>query len=87
MKGSEKQIKWASDIKKNIDSQISPLMGKAPHFVKMLSFISSIDNANFWIDIRSLMSALISHGLRIKGLDFSDIAKSDKQGNISFSNI
>jgi hypothetical protein len=89
MKGSQKQIEWAEKIKANIEAEAKPYKGKKAAYDKMIDFILSIDSASFWIDYRSqdfksLMTDLYKGGLLIRGNDFSDCAKCDENGDITY---
>lgn len=91
MKGSEKQIVWAEEIKAKIAAEIAPLRGRGAHFDKMMDFILSIEDSRFWIDYRdyslkTMLSSLVKSGLQTKGFDYAETAKSDASGNISFTN-
>ena len=91
MIGSEKQIKWASDIKAKIETEAAQYKGKAEHYDKIIDFILSINDSRFWIDyresdLRDLMTKLIKSALFVNGQDNSDCAKSDMAGVITYGN-
>lgn len=84
MNGSEKQIKWAEDIRASKASDFAALRSKIidPKGIKAVDFIESIDAAAFWIDNRSrsvldMMTSLVRGGLSIKGGLFADKAVMD----------
>lgn len=95
MQGTEKQVKWANDIKAKIEEQAEAFRARAKNESahKVIDFILSIDSASFWIDYRdndfsNLLHNLATCGLRIKGLDFADNAKMDpKTGEITLGKI
>lgn len=95
MQGTEKQIRWANDIKAKIEKQAEAFRARAKNDEahKIIDFILSIDSASFWIDYRDsdfgqLLHNLARHGLRIKGFDFADNAKMDpKTGKITIGKI
>lgn len=75
MNGSEKQIKWAEDIKTKMmpefDNIKQRLSGNTIG-IKAVDFVTNIDSAKFWIDNRSsnAMSILMSlqkGSLRLRG--------------------
>jgi hypothetical protein len=89
MKGSQKQIEWAEKIKANIEAEAKQYRGRKEAYDKMIDFILSIDNASFWIDHRdygfkTLMTDLYKGGLLIRGTEFSDCAKCDENGDITY---
>ena len=93
MKGSEKQVKWAEQIKKGKD--FNQFLGKGRNgaanavIAKAVGFICSIDSAKFWIDnrnnsemdiVKSFMSPV---GLAISGDDHADKATVATDGTIT----
>lgn len=85
MKGSDKQIKWAEDIKASKATEFSALRSKviSPIGIKALDYIESNDVAKFWIDFRStsvmdMLNSLLRGGLQIKGAGQSNRAVMDK---------
>ena len=95
MKGSEKQIKWAKEIKRQIETGFKkfndhPVMNKAT------DYILNIENAGFWIDEArdctdnpiALVMKFSRGGIRTRGLEFGDLAKIDeKTGEITIDKI
>jgi len=92
MKGSDKQILWARDIKAKID--FDALIGKGRNaeanriIEKAVTYIENNDNAAFWIDYRGrtamdLCSELMSRGLQIRGFGFDHRAKMALDGTIT----
>ena len=82
MKGTAKQIKWATEIQTKVAAEAQPLIGKAAHYDRIINLILSIDEASFWIDyrdsdFRSLLSSLSKGGLRNKGNGYSNLIKVD----------
>lgn len=60
--------------------------------VKAIDYICSIDNADFCrdygkLDAISILKALQAGTLRIKGMEYADVAQMDAQGNITISKI
>ena len=87
MKGSEKQINWANDIKATFVASAQSLLGKNPHADRAINLILSIDDSNFWItyrenDWRFLLNSLYSTGLSNKGSGYSNNIKADKTTHI-----
>ena len=83
MRGTEKQIKWAEDIREKIMADFDALklneIGK-----KAVDYISDIEEAEFWIDHRdcqglTLLQMLSKGTLRVKGLGYGHTAKIDPQ--------
>ena len=94
MKGSEKQVEWASGIRAEMESQADGLKARARNeaALKGIEFILGIEHAAFWIDYRGwrledLLRKLVSTGLRIRGLEYADNAKMDKTGDINLGKI
>ncbi len=83
MQGSEKQIKWAQDIKAKMTEEAQNYLGKVEAYDVVINKILSIDHAEFWIDYRdySLQHILQSlpSGIRVKGFGFSNTLKADKK--------
>jgi len=94
MKGSEKQIQWASGIRAEMEAQADKLRSRAKSeaAIKGIEFILGIEDAAFWIDYREhgledLLRKLVSVGLRVRGLEYADNAKMDKDGTINLGKI
>lgn len=89
MNGSEKQIKWAADIKRQMG--LEQLVGQFNEVAdRALNYIKEIDSAVFWIDYRELnanqlMQALVTTGLSIKGHGNSHLAKMAPDGTITIT--
>ena len=94
MQGSDKQIKWAEQIKAQIATGFHTF---TPHPVmdKATDYILNIDDARFWIEIAksytdnpiALVMLFARQGLLTKGNGFDDLAKIDeKTGKITTSN-
>ena len=93
MKGSEKQINWAENIKAEKD--FNQFLGKGRNeaanavIAKAVDFISSIDSAKFWIDNRNssemdIMKNFMSQvGIAISGDDHADKAVIATDGTIT----
>lgn len=83
MIGSEKQIKWAEDIRSKVAAAL-PDMSSNPIADKAKQFLLSIDDAKFWIEVAKdrtpmfLLQDMVQGGLRVKGLGFDHIAKLDQ---------
>lgn len=95
MKGTEKQIKWANEIKSQIKAGFKKFN---PHLImdKATNYILKIEDASFWIDEArgctdnpiELVMKFARSGIRIRGLGFGDIAKIDeKTGEIKIEKI
>lgn len=93
MKGSEKQTKWAEEIKTKIETGFAAFTAH-PVIDKATAYVLGIDNASFWIDEAryhtdnpiGLIMAFARDGIRIRGLGFGDLAKIDEQtGEITVS--
>jgi hypothetical protein len=83
MEGTEKQIKWAKDIRDNFQGNF-PDMSSNPITQKAKDFVLGIDNAAFWLDHRKrspqrILRDLIGGGLAIRGFQFPHRAKLDKK--------
>ena len=88
MKGSAKQIAWAEKIQEEKADAAKSIMGKNQAADRVINSILAIDNACFWIDYRNyewrtMLSSLQREGLRVKGLDHSNIIKIDKSMTIT----
>lgn len=53
MKGTEKQVKWAEDIKANILTSLDAMSNTsmAAQFKAFREWLDSKDNASWWIDL------------------------------------
>ena len=89
MKGTEKQIKWAEDIKKGMTPEFNEMIEKFKTIIpaiKVIEYIQALDYATFWIDHRKetvqdlLMQ--ITRGLTIRGDKYSHTAKVDQTTGI-----
>ena len=49
MKGSEKQIRWAEEIRSKFEAAL-PDMSSSPLAEKAKTYMLSIDDCRFWID-------------------------------------
>ncbi len=85
MKGSEKQVAWAEDIKKNFveSAKTELLLGKVKAFDKLYEKIMSIEYAEFWIDIRKdswrdVLYQLQKGVLAVRGRNYSNRLQSDR---------
>ena len=89
MNGSEKQIKWANEIKAEINMQ--QLIGNGRDeksnvlISKVVEFVENIEDANFWIDYRNqsavgIASQLMGRGLQIKGNNYKTRIKMTMDG-------
>lgn len=86
MKGTEKQIKWAEEIRDKIETSL-PDMSASPIADKAKQYLLNLDEAAFWIDHRDrtamdLLRDLIGGGLAIRGFQFSHRAKMDQTTGI-----
>ncbi len=86
MNGSEKQIKWAEEIKAAKAEEFAKLYKAVRNDIgtKAISYIESNDNVAFWIDNRDrkvadLLNQLCRGGLAIKGDGFAVKALLDMQ--------
>ncbi len=98
MQGTEKQIKWATDIRDRIAAAL-PDMSSNPVANKAKQYLLGIDDADFWIEVANpimvdgddkgaaffLLRELTSRrGLAIQGMGYSTRAKMDpKTGEIT----
>lgn len=94
MNGSQKQIKWAEDIKASKD--FSKFLGKGRNeqanaiIAKAVSFIESNDNAAFWIEYQDssemeMLNGLMTSGLLVKGWQFDHRATMAQDGTITIT--
>ena len=53
MKGTEKQVKWAEDIKANILTSLDAMSNtsRKEEFAAFRAWLDSKDNASWWIDL------------------------------------
>lgn len=96
MNGSEKQIKWAEEIKANIN--VEKFLGKGKDengneiIRKAVEFVNSIEDARFWIDYRNksamqILTALMESGLQVKGFDFETRIKMTTDGKFENNDL
>jgi hypothetical protein len=92
MNGSEKQVRWAEEIKtgKNFDKFIRNAKGsKMEDFVtKAVGFVTSIENAEFWIEYRDysevrILDCLAKGILKPGGFSENATAKISQNGEIT----
>lgn len=90
MIGSEKQIKWAEDIKAGKDfEELRIRCNGHPLGIKAIEFVENIRDAKFWIDSRNMtaeqmLAALMGGaGLKVKGSYNSHTAKMAEDGTIT----
>ena len=88
MKGSEKQIKWAEDIKARITANNFGMETVTEVGQKAIDYIASIDDANFWISYRdrtgvAMLQEMARGTLRIKGDGWGRTAKITPDGTIT----
>jgi len=86
MKGSEKQIKWAEEIKatmqQDFDTIRTQFEGNALA-IKAIDYVQSLDHATFWIDNRNsnpmtMLTEIAQGNLRVRGDGYSHTAKFDQ---------
>ncbi len=77
MKGSEKQIKWATEIKESFSSDFEKLITGAPQFAEKLKIIQNCEFSEFWIDVREISLSYFAEKLIVKG--FFSKSLSDKK--------
>ncbi|EMS77185.1 hypothetical protein [Desulfotignum phosphitoxidans] len=86
MTGSEKQIKWAEDIKRqaNFENCRSQFAGNAAAN-KAIDWLENIENVKFWIENQGQEAAVLLTILATTGLDMQDgtTAKADTDGNVT----
>lgn len=93
MLGSQKQIKWAEDIKSGMDFDgMRQRANGHPIGIKAVDFVEGIEHAAFWIDYRDytaeqLIYNLMTSGLQVKGFGFADVAELHPDGQIVFRKI
>lgn len=94
MNGSNKQVKWAEEIKatKNFDQFINAARGEAAKVIvtKAIGFVKNIDDAKFWIDYRNssemdIFNKLMTGGLKVKGHNNNRTAKMAQDGTITIT--
>jgi len=86
MKGSEKQIKWAEEIKATMKQDFDTIRTQFEGNIiatKAIDFVESLDNATFWIDNRkstpmTMLTEIAQGNLRTKGDGYSHTAKFDQ---------
>ena len=86
MKGSEKQITWAEEIRLNMQPEFDSLMmqvtDNAPA-IKAINYINDLNWASFWIDNKrntptEMLRSLCGGGLQIRGSGYSHTATVDQ---------
>lgn len=86
MKGTEKQIKWAEEIKSKLETGFKNFTPN-PMMEKATNYILNIDNATFWIDearfyvdnpIGLVMAFASPNGILTNGTTGADVAFMDK---------
>ena len=88
MNGSEKQIKWAEDIKASKMERFNLMREHGNEMgVKAIDFILNQPNASFWIDYRlnspdEMIRKLCTTGLEIYGGSFSHSAVLDPRTGV-----
>ena len=89
MNGSEKQVKWAEEIKASKASEVIDLKSRAknPVAVKAVEYLENNEEAAFWIDNRTstfdeMFRQLISGGIYTKGSQYDNKAKLDPKTGI-----
>lgn len=92
MKGSEKQVAWAKDIKASTDKGFEAFKFRAKNAAanKIIDFIQSQEDARFWIEYRDysaemMLMSILKEGLRIKGFTFSENATATQDGKITIT--
>lgn len=99
MKGTEKQIKWAMDIKAQYETAAADLKGKSELMDKALELIFGLDESRFWIDnrihkldkpydylITMLRRLTGKNGIRYKGNEYSaKVYMDQKTGEITWA--
>lgn len=92
MNGSEKQVKWAEEIKatKNFDQFIKNAKGsKMETFVtNAANFVKNIESAAFWIEYRDyseirILDSLAKGNLKINGFSENATAGISQSGEIT----
>lgn len=86
MLGSQKQIKWAEDIRNARLEDFAKLEARVKNEIgrKAISYIRDNEQASFWIDYRTVSAAdmlrsLLTAGISIWGFNFDRKAKLDPQ--------
>ena len=94
MKGSEKQVKWAEEIRdgKDFDAMLGHGRNAESNQIieKAVSYVKNNDNASFWIDYRNssamnMLRGLMTEGLSIKGNQHDRLAKMAPDGIITIT--
>lgn len=91
--GSEKQIKWAMDIKSKMQAdfdKFKDMMKDSEAAIKAIKFVENIEAAKFWIDNRNfdvagLLTLFGGQGLSYRGDECAEIAKVSVDGKITLS--
>jgi hypothetical protein len=84
MNGSEKQIKWAEEIKSGMNfGKLRKMVNGNPIAIKAIDYVESNEIAAFWIEYKSysgmqMMDKFLTSGLLIKGANYDHKAKMDK---------
>jgi hypothetical protein len=86
MLGSQKQIKWAEDIRQGKLEDFAKLEARALNGIahKAISYIRDNEQASFWIDYRTasaadMLRSLLTGGISVWGFNFDRKAKLDPQ--------
>lgn len=91
MNGSEKQVKWAEDIKQDKADEFAQLkerFGKSAAALKAIEYIEGNEHAAFWIDHRNssvmeILDSLMRGGVQVKGHNFDHRATMTPDGTIT----
>ena len=86
MKGSEKQIKWAEEIKATMKPDFDTIRTQFDGNViaiKAIDYVQALDWATFWIDNRNsnpmtMLNEIAQGNLRVRGDGYSHTAKFDQ---------
>ena len=84
MNGSEKQIKWAEDIKAGKIEKFNEIKShaKLPAGVKLIDYILGQEQASFWIDYRGMTPGEILHLILTSGLMIGNTTAKANQSEI-----
>lgn len=94
MNGSQKQVKWAEDIKasKNFDQFVTAARNEQAKIIvtKAVDFVKNIESASFWIDYRDyaemdIFNSLMRGNLKVNGLGENATAKMSPDGEITIT--
>jgi hypothetical protein len=92
--GSEKQIKWANDIRAKVQDDFDNFktaLKDNPAAIKGIEFIENIESSRFWIDHKDFdaqgLLVLFSGelGLDFRGIEYADNARITLDGEIIIS--